>query len=79
MGAPLDPHLRSRWSYFLPLGFRCDRSLPATDFVPFGTLGLLRSFPALDASFLLVATSSPPRASRGSPSAYRHDPPHPKG
>jgi hypothetical protein len=41
--------------FFLPFAdFLPERSLPATDLTTFGVFGFLRSFAALDASFLLV-------------------------
>jgi hypothetical protein len=40
-------------------GFRCERSLPATLLTDLGVLGFRSRFPALEASFLLVAMVPP--------------------
>src|ERR1019366_7019675 len=48
-------------SYFFPFPLVCARSLPATLFTFLGVFWLPRSFPAFEASFLLVAiVMSPP-------------------
>lgn len=46
-------------NYFLP-PLACARSLPETDLTFGGVFGSLSSFPAIEASFLEVATESPP-------------------